>query len=226
MSTRFGIELVFDPSFTSRAYRARQLICGQYAAWAAEMHMLSMSVVGYFQCSDTVVDLLAHGISRVAEDSRNRNPQFTNNWLGVTTNREEGGVSLDFQHTDLRPLEQRQVELGRVGQRPPGPSHPMASLHLDTAEFIQELAGASLPDDAAGFRPRIKLLEYSNLPPPVLADAAEFARGISIDLPIPAVARAWRLMLLRYSSDAAGEDWSSGAWAADLRWECLASYVL
>ena len=60
MSTRLGIELVVDPAFTARAYRARNIICGQYASWAAEMHLLRMSVVSYFQCDDAAVDLLQH----------------------------------------------------------------------------------------------------------------------------------------------------------------------
>ena len=48
MSTRFGVELVLEPAFTARAYRTRNIVCGQYASWAAEMHMLRMSVVSYF----------------------------------------------------------------------------------------------------------------------------------------------------------------------------------
>jgi len=40
MSIRYGIGLALEPAFTSRAYRARQLICGQYASWAAEMNMV------------------------------------------------------------------------------------------------------------------------------------------------------------------------------------------
>ena len=64
MSTRFGVELVLEPAFTARAYRTRNIVCGQYASWAAEMHMLRMSVVSYFQCSDSVLDHLAHGVGR------------------------------------------------------------------------------------------------------------------------------------------------------------------
>ena len=45
MSTRFGIELALDPAFTARAYRTRNIVCGLYGSWAAEMHMLRMSVV-------------------------------------------------------------------------------------------------------------------------------------------------------------------------------------
>jgi len=67
VSTRFGIELALDPAFTARAYRTRNIVCGQYGSWAAEMHMLRMSVVSYFQYPDINIDLLAHGVGRLAE---------------------------------------------------------------------------------------------------------------------------------------------------------------
>ena len=42
MSIRYGVSLLTDPDFTARLYRARQLICGQFACWAAEMHMVHL----------------------------------------------------------------------------------------------------------------------------------------------------------------------------------------
>ena len=69
-------------------------------------------------------------------------------------------------------------------------------------------------------------MEYADLPLTVMADACEFAKGVAIDVGVPSVARAWRLALLRYHSEAAGDDWSHGRWASDIRWEYLSSYVL
>ena len=56
--------------------------------------------------------------------------------------------------------------------------------------------------------------------------AVAFADGVVQDLEIPNETRAWQLVLLRFESDAAGEDWSQGGWAADLRWNLLASYPI
>ena len=218
MSNRYGIDLVFEPPFTSRVYRARQLICGQYGAWAAEMHMLRMNLIPYFQCSETVLDLLAHGISKVADQSRTRSPRFSINCFGVSSDRENNGVSLDFHNAGRQ---QRGVDFLTLA-----PQHPLAQLRVDTAEFIAGLPGAHLADSDPPFRPHISLLEHGGLPPAVLADATEFARGGSIDLGLPAVARAWRLAISRYSSTAAGDDWSNGRWASDLSWKCLHSYIL
>ena len=215
VSTRLGIELVVEPAFTAKAYRARNIVCGQYASWAAEMHMLCMSVVSYFQCSDSVLDHLAHGVGRLAEASRQRSPRFSINCRGVADGRnavggggngERNNVYLDFQQTD--------------------PNHPLAILHRDTVTMLEELPGAALPPESGGFHPKINLLEYANLPPAIMADASDFAKGVAIDVGVPSVARAWRLVLLRYHSEAAGDDWGHGSWASDLRWEHLSSYVL
>jgi len=216
VSTRLGIELVMEPAFTARAYRARQIVCGQYASWAAEMHMLRLSVVSYFQCSDTVVDLLAHGTGRLADESRRRSPRFSINCRGVANGRngsgsggdtgKRGDVYLDFKQTD--------------------PDHPLTVLHRDAMTMVQELPGAVPPPENGGFHPKINLMEYAGLPSAVMADASDFAKGVAIDMGVPAVARAWRLVLLRYHSEAAGDDWSHGGWAPDLRWEHLSSYVL
>ncbi|MQF94338.1 MAG: hypothetical protein FI731_01490 [SAR202 cluster bacterium] len=216
MSTRLGIDLVVEPAFTARAYRVRNVVCGQYASWAAEMHTLRMSVVPYFQCSDTAVDLLAQRTGSLAEQSRRRSPKFSINCRGVAngrngngdggTNGQNNSVYLDFEQTDL--------------------NHPLAQLQREALALVEDLPGATAPDGAAEYHPKINLMEFANLPPTVMADAAEFAKGVSIDMGVPAVARAWRLVILRYHSDAAGDDWDHGGWANDLRWEYLASYVL
>ena len=213
MSTRMGIELVVEPAFTARAYRTRNIVCGQYGSWAAEMHMLRMSVVSYFECADSVLDHLAHGTGRLAEESRQRSPRFSINCRGVADGRgadggngERKSVYLDFQQTD--------------------PNHPLTILHRDALKMLDELPGATSPPDQDEFHPKINLMEYADLPLPVMADAAEFAKGVAIDVGVPSVARAWRLVLVRYHSDAAGDDWSHGSWASDIRWEHLSSYVL
>ena len=181
MSTRLGIELTVEPAFTARAYRTRNIVCGQYASWAAEMHMLRMSVISYFPCSDSVVDLLAHGVGRLAEDSRKRSPRFSINCLGVANGRngngsgENNNLYLDFKQNDI--------------------NHPVAVLQREAAAMIEELPGASLPTVDSPFHPKINLMEYANLPPMVMADAAVYetcslASVLSTMVPRPVVARA------------------------------------
>ena len=209
VSTRLGIELVMEPAFTARAYRARNVICGQYASWAAEMHLLRMSVVSYFQCAGTAVDLLVRDAARLAEESRKRSPGFSIYCQGVANGGENGepnNVYLDFQQTN--------------------PNHPLTVLQGEAVTLVDGLPGVVLPPENRGFHPKITLMEHANLPPAVMAEAFDFAKGVATDIGVPSVARAWRLVVLRYHSEAAGDDWSHGGWAPDLRWEYLSSYVI
>ena len=92
--------------------------------------------------------------------------------------------------------------------------------------LVDGLPGAVPPLESGRFHPKIDLMEHADLPSAVMADASYFAKSVAIDIGVPAVARAWRLVLLRYHSEAAGDDWSNGGWAPDLSWEHLSSYVL
>ena len=194
MSTRLGMELVMEPGFTARAYRVRNIICGQYGSWAAEMHLLRLSVVGYFQCAETAVDQLVRDAARLAEESRKRNPGFSMECQGVANgggNGESNNIYLGFQQTNA--------------------NHPLTVLQGEAATLVNGLPGAVLPPESGGFHPKINLMEYADLPPRVMADATDFAKGVATDLGVPPVARAWRLVVLRYHSEAAGGDWSLGA---------------
>ena len=209
MSTMLGIELVMEPAFTARAYRARNIVCGQYGSWAAEMHLLRLSVVSYFQCAESSVAKLVDDSARLAEESRKRSPAFPISCLGVANGGskvEPNNIYLDFQQTE--------------------PKHPLTVLQREAVDLVNELPGVALPPENGGYHPKINLMEYADLPPAVLAEAFDFAKGVATDLGVPPEARAWRLVVLRYHSEAAGDDWSQGGWAPDLRWEYLSSYAL
>ena len=103
MSTRYAVSLLTDPDFTARAYRARQLICGQYACWAAEMHMLHMPMSDYFPVATddagAVEAQLAGEVERLADRYRRVSPRFPLFNRGITTTREtetDGNIWLDF----------------------------------------------------------------------------------------------------------------------------------
>ena len=203
MSTRFGIELVVGPAFTTRAYRTRNIVCGQYGSWAAEMHMLRMSLVSYFECLETSVDDLVHGAGRVAEVSRKRSSRFSINHCGVTM--EGNSIYLDFEQSDS--------------------DHPLITLRRDALAMVEELPGVTVPA-TSDYRHKINLMEHADLPSPVMDDALDFAKGVATDVGVPEEATAWRLVLLRYHSESAGDNWSNGSWAADISWEYLSSYAL
>ncbi|MCH7606651.1 MAG: 2'-5' RNA ligase family protein [Chloroflexi bacterium] len=209
MSIRYGVLLIPEPSFTARAYRARQLICGQYGSWAAEMHMLHLTVAGYFQCPDSAIDTLGEGLGEIAEDIRQRTPQFPLSHRGVAPLPDAAGnIVVDFS-----------------GSQSTGVLH---NLHRDVIGLLGRTPGATLEMEHAGddYWPHISLMQYATHVSEVFADAMEFARDVVADLQLPASTHAWRLLLVRFRSEAAGNDWTGGRWAADLSWETLSSYSL
>lgn len=209
MSTRYGIGLALEPAFTSRAYRARQLICGQYASWAAEMNMVYLTVSGFFRCAESSVPSLEAGLSELALQSVRAAPQFALSHGGVSSWPDAPGhVFLDFASPAVAPaLLDLQIKVTSL---------------LDRTYSVE----SDSVNSEGGFQPHLPLLQYARLPGPVFGDAVEFARAVAADLQIPTDTQAWRLLLLRFESAAAGDDWNGGAWAADLSWELIASYPL
>ena len=209
MSVRYGILLVPEPSFTARAYRARQLICGQYGAWAAEMQIVHLAVSGFFQCTDAALAELKTGLAGLAALSRRDAPQFSLSHRGVSSIPDnQGTIFLDFAATA-------------------GPG-PIDELRGRVVGFLAQAPGVVYDPQADGptYRPHLPLMQFARLPEGVFSDAVEFARAVVADLGVADATTAWRLLLLRFHSEAAGDDWSRGDWAADLRWEPLSSHPL
>ena len=206
MSIRFGVLLIPSPSFTARVYRARQLICGQYGSWAAEMHMLHLTVAGFFQCSEAALAEVEAGLQIAAEESRQREPRFSLHQQGVTG--ASGNIFLDLS----------------------GPQRPEAlhKLHGDVVDIVRRVSGAVLEMEhvEGGYWPHVTMMQYAKLPSAVMADALEFAQGVVDDLAVPESTNAWRLLLVRFQSQAAEEDWSEGRWAPDLSWDIISGYPL
>ena len=206
MSIRFGVLLIPSPSFTARVYRARQLICGQYGSWAAEMHMLHLTGAGFFQCSEAALAEVEAGLQIAAEESRQRDPRFSLHQQGVTG--ASGNIFLDLS----------------------GPQRPEAlhKLHGDVVDIVRRVSGAVLEMEhvEGGYWPHVTMMQYAKLPSAVMADALEFAQGVVDDLAVPESTNAWRLLLVRFQSQAAEEDWSEGRWAPDLSWDIISCYPL
>ena len=208
-STRYAVLLVPEPAFTGRAYRARQIICGQYGSWAAEMLMVHLMLSPFFPCSDDRLPELTAGLAAVASDSRETAPGFPMSHHGVASlENAPGTIFLDFT--------------------PQEPDHPLLTLHARVANLVNGVVDG--PDDAAnggdGARIYLPLMQYADLSETIFADAVEFAGSVVDNLATPAGANAWRLMLARFQSLSAGDAWDQGGWANDVSWKLLASFPL
>ena len=215
MSIRYAVSLLTDPDFTARAYRARQLICGQYACWAAEMHMLHMPMSDYFPLdtgeSNDAEAQLARDLETLAERYRRVSPRFPLFNRGITTTRptdSDGNIWLDFSPEVVN------ESLYRL--------QSMVADALERNPAVGGVRRAFGPD----FPPQIPLMSHADLPDSVFDGALDFARAVTDELKVSQITRAWRLALTRFESNAAGDDWSGGRWAADLQWRAIGSYSL
>ena len=200
MSIRYGIDLVLQPSFTAKVYQTRQIVCGQYSAWAAEMQMLRMRMTPFFPCPDDRLEELASRVESIAAEARSQQP-YSLSRTGIAADTAMNGVVMEFEApAPLFDLHRKALQAAQ--------GH---STELSTAEF---------------FRPHIALLEYGAFPGVILPDAVAFAEGVATGLEIAQTATPWRLLLTSYFSESAGDDWSNGRWAADLSWQQLHSHAL
>ena len=215
MSIRYVVSLITDPDFTARAYRARQLICGQYACWAAEMHMLHMPMSDYFPLATddagTVEAQLAGEVERLADRYRRVSPRFPLFNRGITTTREtetDGNIWLDFS--------------------PEVVNESLYRLQSMVADLLERNPDVGGPRRVYGpdFPPQIPLMSHAHLPDSVFDGALDFARSVTDELKVSQITRSWRLALTRFDSNAAGDDWSNGRWATDLSWRAIGSYSL
>ena len=215
MSIRYGVSLLTDPDFTARAYRARQLICGQYACWAAEMHMLHMPMSDYFllDADDAGANeaQLAGELERLADRYRRVSPRFPIFNRGITTTRLndfDGNIWIDFS--------------------PEVVNESLYRLQGMVADLLERnpAVGGDRRVFSPDFPPQIPLMSHADLPDSVFDGALDFARAITDDLKVSQITRAWRLALTRFESNAAGDDWSGGRWANDLSWRAIGSYSL
>ncbi len=95
-------------------------------------------------------------------------------------------------------------------------------------ELLEQTEGALPHLRFAGenYIPHITLMQQADLPPAVFDSAVDYAKAVLKDLDVPHGSNAWQMVLVRFESDAAGDDWDDGRWAVDLRWQLIDSYPL
>lgn len=220
MSVRYGISVIPQPSFTAGIHRARQTLCNQYGCWAAEMHTVHLPLIDYFPCPEEMVQSVDAGLERVAGES----PGITLHCRRVVPEPDAGNIFLDFGE-GLDPTSREGRDVNELRQLRDGIIQTLGRVYglSPYLEPHRERAPESYPL-------RIALMQHANLPPRVFESALTFAQevvsSVVRNLELGGDTRLWHLVLIRFESDAAGDDWSAGGWAADLRWQIVSSYPL
>lgn len=200
MSIRYGIDLMLQPSFTAKVHQTRRIVCEQFSSRVAERQMVRVALTPYFPCPDRRVRALEEQVEEIARQTAETKPYMLRR-SAMTAVASPGAVIMTFQAPEpLAELQRRALEA--------------AQDHFPRLELSRP------------FVPGIALLEYADLDETMLLDVTEFAEGVASGLDMTEMALPWRLLLTRYSSEAAGEDWSGGRWAADLSYRPLHSHRL
>ncbi len=176
--------------------------------------MLRLPLVEYFECPEDAVESLSAGLGELAREGQRKYSEIPLAHHGASTSPEcPGDIFLDFTAPE---------ESGDRNQP------ALNSLRADVLELLgsSNVVNTGTVPSADDYHPHISLMQQAELPPTAFESAVLFAGAVIKDLEIPEETRAWQLVLLRFESDAAGEDWSHGGWAADLRWNLLASYPI
>ena len=210
MSIRYGVELIPEPDFVSKVYRARQVICSQYASWAAEMFMVHIPVAGFFRSDDVTVAQVALALERVPEKSRHQRRALSCGGVNVF-NGETSTIFLDFK------LDNNKM------------TKYIVRLHNDVMDVLESIPTVE-PDretTRGNYWPHLPLMQQATLPTALLEEAVQFADGVVRHRRIlGAGTDPWKLWLVKYESDAADDDWSDGSWARALRWMIVESVNL
>ena len=173
------------------------------------MLMVHIMLSGYFPCSDSKLEALDSGLARLASESRRESPAIPLRRQRVAATADSSGnIYMDF------------------GPLPAG--GPLIRLYGNVMSLVNDASGTGAIQSvtAQDFRPRLPLMQFANLPAAVFEHAQEFAQMVVEDTGVPESTTAWRLMLAKFESQAAGEDWQPGSWAADISWELLSSHPL
>ena len=171
--------------------------------------MLHVPLLDYFECPEHAVEALDAALANAAGEAR------------------QALSGLFLTRSDVVTIPERQGDI-YLGFTSDGAPSPVDVLYLNLQSRIGQVPGVVLDRNVSDreYLPRIALMQHASLPSSVFSDATEFAKEVVNSLEMPSMARAWRLLLIRFQSQAAGDDWSDGSWAADLSWQVLSSHEL
>lgn len=162
--------------------------------------MVHLPLVSSFSYPDDHAQRLVAALERVASEFTRENPAFLLCRRGVVAEAEYGGsIFLEFAEVE-------------------------AITKLRAAATA--LAGPVSGTESDGAALRFALMQHAGVTESVFRSAVTFAEGLVEGLELPSYATLGQLVFIRFESDAAGEDWSTGGWTTDLRWRILASYPL
>lgn len=242
MSTRYGIELVLAPGLPSLIHLARQITYAQFGCNFPDRLPIRITLVPFFEMPERHVPRLESDIARILSGFREGSLSFYMTRSQMLVDEATGSLVLELQmHGDSifslmkssGPKRKKRSLFGLGGdayetEEPEtrAPSHPLYTLQTRIWNAVRSTPGTRVYNPNFQFRPFVFILQWSGLPGPELNDAAQYASSVLTSFDATNVTKPWRIWLVRYSSDAAGEDWTRGRFLSDVTWHKLSSFTL
>lgn len=240
MSTRYGVELIIGPGLSALIDLARQATCAQFGCAGADRLPLRMSLVPFFEVPDRELDRVAGNINECIVGMPDGSMSFWMSRSHMWCDESTGNVMMEmrlhgndlfsiFGDSKPRPKKRSLFGFGRRGQDAPvaeQPEHPLYTLQRKLWESVAYTHGVRMPARNFQFKSRVTILEYSGLKGSDLVDAAKYTASALASFEAAVNTSPWLVWLVRYHSELAGDDWSSGRWMEDVTWQRVRSFHL
>jgi len=176
--------------------------------------MLHIPLIQYFECQENVIPELIQLLELISGQTVKEKQEVALISEGISHSFDRtGDIYLDFSS---------------FTKESPAQSPGLHQLYFEIQKALKNQQGITLDKahTSTAFALKISLMQHADLPLTVFQSAIVFASSVIEELSVPDHTKAWQLVLLRYKSNAAGEDWSQGLWANDLSWNLMASYSI
>jgi hypothetical protein len=198
MAIRYSFILIPDPAFLRVIHTARQILCNQFGCWTAEMFMLHMPLIQYFE-EQSVINI--------------ERSDVIINALNNYSNFEWEMAPQEITISDGPPYDLKIKCKDIVGG-------PFNSLRTDLAQQFN-LKGIN-PE----YSPCIQLLENFETNTNIIEEAYEMAKDLFDNFGLDTPFALKTLQLVKYESKLAGENWEQKHWSSDISWDILDSFRL
>ena len=181
--------------------------------------MAHLPLIDYFACPGELVPRVESELEQAVEEFNRDNRPVRLSWQSV--------VADESRHLYVPFVDESEVPSRRLGSGFAGVSDKtIRQFRERVVGIVGDVtgAGAGWRREALAGPVRFDLMRFAELPSRVFESAVTFAQEVVSSLIVDQSAEIWQLVLIRFESDAAGDDWSAGGWAADLRWQIVSSY--
>ena len=200
MAVRYSFILIPDPSFLRLIHTSRQILCNQFGCWTAEMFMIHVPLINFFQSTPEEIESNKGLINQIVNDVTNKNLVLVP--TGITKQTAETSdlyINCTYPNGDspFEGIRDRLIEELKIE-------------HFDNKERVLQI-------------PLLENFQGSNT---VFEEALEMATDLFDNFGLDTPFDVKSLNLVKYHSRTASEEWEREKWCSDISWDILESFKL